>query len=433
MAIKKKNKLVDEAQRPDAFDDSQAIEDGDMFEAEPLPSDTLMSKVQTWQDKPAEAPAAAPAQPAPMAPKPVAPAPSDSATADAIAESSTPQLDADISRNIGVMNQEKNPPKVQRDLDWLENRYNQLNSEYKDEKDSLEWRHVAETVANAMTQLFAAREGLKQGVDMSGTKFDKQDWDAKLKLAQGERATGEGQATKLFDAADADRKEEDVRQRDEAKLELGNRNASLAEKKAEAAERNAQRRHEESMRRLDRQAAKDAKQAEVDSEYLVPGHGQAFSKQDGKELREKVASTNSGLQIIDKIADVGKDISVINLEDRAELGIYMNMLVGRLREPVGGPGAMTANDRKVIENTIGDPSKLLSTERIETRKLNALRNVLNSDLRTQLEAKLYKDTEGNPYKSPAAAPKSSDKPAETPEQKLMRLRKLKAAKDGAKS
>lgn len=45
-----------------------------------------------------------------------------------------------------------------------------------------EWSEVAEKMGHALTQFFAARQGLQTGADLSGLKFDKTDWMKKNQL-----------------------------------------------------------------------------------------------------------------------------------------------------------------------------------------------------------------------------------------------------------
>ena len=49
--------------------------------------------------------------------------------------------------------------------------------EYQENKNRTEWLSLAETLGHALTQLGAARQGLRSGVDMSGLKFNKNDWN----------------------------------------------------------------------------------------------------------------------------------------------------------------------------------------------------------------------------------------------------------------
>lgn len=50
-----------------------------------------------------------------------------------------------------------------------------------DVKSRNDWLELAETFGNALLKIGAANEGLKTGVDMSGTKFNKTDWNARTK------------------------------------------------------------------------------------------------------------------------------------------------------------------------------------------------------------------------------------------------------------
>ena len=62
----------------------------------------------------------------------------------------------------------------------LSDELNSLHAEKKDEVSRNEFMQVAEQLGNALLQLGAGAYGLKHGVDVSGTKFSKGDWEARL-------------------------------------------------------------------------------------------------------------------------------------------------------------------------------------------------------------------------------------------------------------
>lgn len=77
-----------------------------------------------------------------------------------------------------------NPPEVGKE-DWTQEdeakwnaKITSLQDIYKKARESADWGKVAEKVGHALTQFFAARAGLRSGVDMSGLKFDKTDWES---------------------------------------------------------------------------------------------------------------------------------------------------------------------------------------------------------------------------------------------------------------
>jgi hypothetical protein len=93
----------------------------------------------------------------------------------------------------------------------LANRRDAMIAIYEDNKNTRAWAEVAETFGHALTQFFAARQGLKDNVDMSGLQFAKTDWVAK---------------------SDAALKELDMKMKD-----LGNQEASIDREKETMANR----------------------------------------------------------------------------------------------------------------------------------------------------------------------------------------------------
>lgn len=61
----------------------------------------------------------------------------------------------------------------------LKSRQELLMEQYKKDKERVEWAEVAEMFGHALTQLGAGLTGMRTGVDLSGLKFNKTDWDSK--------------------------------------------------------------------------------------------------------------------------------------------------------------------------------------------------------------------------------------------------------------
>lgn len=60
------------------------------------------------------------------------------------------------------------------------NKRQELKKVYEAAKNKMEWREVAEMMAQALTQFGAGYYGLKHGVNMSGLTFNRRDWESKL-------------------------------------------------------------------------------------------------------------------------------------------------------------------------------------------------------------------------------------------------------------
>lgn len=85
----------------------------------------------------------------------------------------------------------------------LESKTAELKSLYEENRDRLGWFQLAEVLGNALAKIGAAQYGLKNGVDMSGTKFTYRDWEKDYDRLMAERRQSLGEAEKQY-AADAD-------------------------------------------------------------------------------------------------------------------------------------------------------------------------------------------------------------------------------------
>ena len=77
---------------------------------------------------------------------------------------------------------------------------------YQDNKDTRAWAEIAETFGQALTQWAAAKQGMKDNVDMSGIQFAKTDWVAKGDAALKELDMRMDEISK--ESSSIDRKEE---------------------------------------------------------------------------------------------------------------------------------------------------------------------------------------------------------------------------------
>lgn len=98
--------------------------------------------------------------------------------------------ESQVRRNTADM-----PPS---DRAWFENKLKEIDSTYKGREEKIERKQAIETIGHAMAQFFAAREGSKRGIDMSGLKFHKTDWDKKLDRLLAKQKEEIGAATKMF-------------------------------------------------------------------------------------------------------------------------------------------------------------------------------------------------------------------------------------------
>lgn len=171
------------------------------YNSAPLPNQTddLLSSVK-GAAKPAAIPVAAKPKPSSIEDIQVA----LEKDKEVVKKTETKSLEDQTKSDFDVL--KGNVPKpVERNLDWLEAQYNKLDKEYKDKKDSTEWRAIVETISNSLTKLFAAREGLRAGVDMSGLQLSTSDFNKELAATQEDIARRRGQAENLFSQSEKEK------------------------------------------------------------------------------------------------------------------------------------------------------------------------------------------------------------------------------------
>lgn len=109
------------------------------------------------------------------------------------------------------------------------------------------------------------------------------------------------------------------------------------------------------------------------TEKTVPGYGVAGAADDAKQMKAILKDTElakAGIRDLMKIAETGSSLSP---SDRARAQTIQQVLVGQLRVPLTGPGAMSEGDRKLLENAIANPTtvfSLTSSNKIKLKELN---------------------------------------------------------------
>lgn len=150
-------------------------------------------------------------------------------------------------------------------------------------------------------------------------------------------------------------------------------------------------------KRADR-AAELATKADMKAEELeIPGFGQARTAADAKDMRTAIVDTESAIADLNQVKELGTDVNLTDIKKRELIDQLLNAATGKLRLSMTGPGAMTDSERLMIRNSIGDPSKLMSTESIEKAKLDQLIKGLGDRLEREASVRV-KDYKGKPKK-----------------------------------
>lgn len=121
-------------------------------------------------------------------------------------------------------------------------------------------------------------------------------------------------------------------------------------------------------------------------EKHIPGIGFASTNEGAKGIREMgttVKTVNESIQRLKEIQNkTGKSL---NLNARAEADTIRNMLIGQLRVPITGPGAMSDGEREILMNSIPDVTSMTSLDSSNRVKLDALQSKITGQYRNMLQ------------------------------------------------
>lgn len=138
----------------------------------------------------------------------------------------------------------------------------------------------------------------------------------------------------------------------------------------------------EAMRKVNPEAAK-----EMQGRY-VPGMGFALTDNDAKELKELKGTVDTVKQGVSELQRINrKSGSSLSLEERAKAEVVAKSLVGLLRVPLTGPGAMNEGERKMLEEIVANPTKIFSLSSSNKTRLTQLTKMMDNKLETSARAR----------------------------------------------
>jgi hypothetical protein len=127
------------------------------------------------------------------------------------------------------------------------------------------------------------------------------------------------------------------------------------------------------------------KQFEAQQERSAPGWiGAAPTKEVAAKFIEKQNETQPAIDGVNRVLALtsGDEYSKLSPESRAKVSTELVALIGALRVPFTGPGAMTDKEFERLQDTLGNPNKLLTMPSWQKVKLQTVLNKLNNDLET---------------------------------------------------
>lgn len=114
--------------------------------------------------------------------------------------------------------------------------------------------------------------------------------------------------------------------------------------------------------------------------------GLAASKAKAAEFDKFQADVVPAINGVDRVNKLIQDFNrVTDLKRRGQIQTELQALVGQLRLPFVGPGAMTDKEYDRLKDTIGSPTKLAAFPSVERAKLLQVKKKLQADYNTRLE------------------------------------------------
>lgn len=136
------------------------------------------------------------------------------------------------------------------------------------------------------------------------------------------------------------------------------------------------------LRQVDPEAAKELQQR------LVPGLGVASTPGDAdkvKELKATVDTAQDGLNRLQRMNKV--PFKSLSPTMRAEAETIAQSLVGLLRAPITGPGALNEGERKMLEGLVANPTAIFSLSAANKMRLKVLSERLEKSLQMTANAR----------------------------------------------
>lgn len=138
--------------------------------------------------------------------------------------------------------------------------------------------------------------------------------------------------------------------------------------------------------RLAKEERERKKQLELESRE-VPGFGYAKTKQAASALKEQRAAVDSASEQIDRLIEIAKEpFDSLRPGLRAEAENIVAGLRGNMRLVLIGPGAVSDEERKVLNSAIANPTDVFSFDSLSITKLKTLKNTMQNKFRAGLRS-----------------------------------------------
>ena len=127
---------------------------------------------------------------------------------------------------------------------------------------------------------------------------------------------------------------------------------------------------------------------EKQDEGSIPGYeGQVKDPVAARAFREKIAEKPQVMGEIDNLLNINKQFgSSLSPSARASAKQSQNILIGKLREAIAGPGTLSEGDRSLLEDAIANPTEFFSLGSSNQIKLEKLKKTYENAINTHAQA-----------------------------------------------
>lgn len=134
---------------------------------------------------------------------------------------------------------------------------------------------------------------------------------------------------------------------------------------------------------------------EEQRDRFVPGYGLALNKEDAKAAKELVGNFSAIKDNIGQLMALSNTAGAsVSPELRAKAETISSMLIGQLRVPIVGPGAVTEKELELLHSIVANPTNIFSLDSNNKIRLQTLRERMNAQEQSQLKARgLFAPTE----------------------------------------
>jgi hypothetical protein len=138
---------------------------------------------------------------------------------------------------------------------------------------------------------------------------------------------------------------------------------------------------------INQMEAIDPARAKSMAEQLVPGVGMATTAEGGKVVREAKVTRDTVKQGVNRLKEIAQSTGKsLSLNDRAEAESIKSALIGRLREPITGPGAMSEGERAILQSMIPSVADSFTFDSVNLKKLDTLQKQVDNSYFNSLKA-----------------------------------------------